>query len=110
MVMLPDNSPRFSPPPFQHGRIFVLGVPYVPESQSARPVYKEGKLFAVCVGDDVCFPKEFVANEVKNAIDGAYEDHDRLVAEVDASALLRGIVIASMVWVFALVIVGVVLA
>lgn len=32
MVMLPDNSPRFSPPPFQHGRVFILGVPYVPES------------------------------------------------------------------------------
>lgn len=32
MVMLPDNSPRFSPPPFQHGRVFILGVPYVPEA------------------------------------------------------------------------------
>ncbi len=32
MVMLPDNSQRFSPPPFQHGRVFILGVPYLPES------------------------------------------------------------------------------
>lgn len=32
MVMLPDNSPRFTPPKFEHGRIFVLGVPYVPEA------------------------------------------------------------------------------
>lgn len=32
MVLLPDNAPRFSPPPFQHGRVFILGVPYVPEA------------------------------------------------------------------------------
>lgn len=32
MVMLPDNAPRFTPPPFQHGRVFILGVPYLPEA------------------------------------------------------------------------------
>lgn len=32
MVLLPDNSPRFTPPKFEHGRVFILGVPYVPEA------------------------------------------------------------------------------
>lgn len=107
MVMLPDNAPRFTPPPFQHGRVFILGVPYVPESADAKPVYKDGKLLAVCVGEVVCFPQEFVSSEIKKAIDGAWSDSDKLAAEARWSCILQGVILASSVWVLSLVAVNV---
>lgn len=109
MVMLPNNAPRFTPPPFQHGRVFILGVPYVPESAACSPVYRDGKMFAVSVGQDVFFSQDYLKSEIVKAHQSAGEDLEVEMAEARSTSLLRGIVVASMVWVFALVIVGVVL-